>query len=132
MSDGILADYCDGVQCRQHPLFGKDHHALQIFLYYDDAEVVNPLGSSATIHKLGKRTMSCTYIMYMYLSCLLWCYFLLGFFYYTLGNLEPRLRSPTNAIQLVSIVKTSYIDKYGIDIILESFVQAIVKLESVS
>lgn len=61
MSNGILADYCDGVQCRQHPLFGKDRHALQIFLYYDDAEVVNPLGSSATIHKLGKHTISCTY-----------------------------------------------------------------------
>ena len=58
MSDGILADYCDGLQCRQHPLFGKDRHALQIFLYYDDAEVVNPLGSSATIHKLGMCTMS--------------------------------------------------------------------------
>ena len=57
---------------------------------------------------------------------------LLGLFYYTLGNLEPRLRSPTNAIQLVSVVKTSYIDKYGIDMILEPFVQAITKLESVS
>ena len=56
MSDGILADYCDGIQCRQHPLFDKDHHALQIFLYYDDAEVVNSLGSSATVHKLGMRT----------------------------------------------------------------------------
>ena len=55
MSDGVL----DGVQCRQHPLFGKDRHALQIFLYYD-AEVVNPLGSSATIHKIGKGTMSYT------------------------------------------------------------------------
>ena len=70
--------------------------------------------------------------MYMFLSTLHYYYFLLGLFYYTLGNLEPRLRSPTNAIQLVSIVKTSYIDKYGIDMILEPFVQAITKLESVS
>ena len=58
--------------------------------------------------------------------------FLSGLFYYTLGNLEPHLRSPTNAIQLVSVVKTSYIEKYGIDTILEPFVQAIIKLESVS
>jgi hypothetical protein len=86
--------------------------------------VVNP---SATIHKLGKRTISCTCTC---LSCPL--LFLSGFFYYTLGNLEPRLRSPTNAIQIVSIVKTSYIDKYGIDTILEPFVEALVKLESVS
>lgn len=56
MSGDVLADYCDGIQFRQHPLFSKDCHALQIFLYYDDAEVVNPLGSSATIHKLGKYT----------------------------------------------------------------------------
>ena len=54
MSGDVLADYCDGVQYRQHPLFSKDRHAFQIILYYDDAEVVNPLGSSATIHKLGK------------------------------------------------------------------------------
>lgn len=59
MSGDVLADYCDGIQYRQHPLFGKDRHALQIFLYYDDAEVVNPLGSSATIHKLGTRTYTC-------------------------------------------------------------------------
>lgn len=62
MSEGILMDYCDGLLYRQHPLFGKDRHALQIFLYYDDAEVVNPLGSSATIHKLGKLTMAHTYL----------------------------------------------------------------------
>ena len=61
-----------------------------------------------------------------------YCFFLSGLFYYTLGNLEPRLRSPTNVIQLVSVVKTSYIKKYGIDTFLEPFVQAITKLESVS
>ncbi len=62
MSGDVLADYCDGVQYRQHPLFSKDSHALQIFLYYDDAEVVNPLGSSATIHKVCKHV----YIHHMY------------------------------------------------------------------
>ena len=49
----VLADYCDGTLYKNHPLFSTDPSALQIFLYYDDAEVVNPLGSSATIHKLG-------------------------------------------------------------------------------
>ena len=61
MSGDVLADY------RQHPLFGKDCHALQIFLYYDDAEVVNPLGSSATIHKLGKH-------IYIYTICTMYVY----------------------------------------------------------
>lgn len=58
-------------------------------------------------------------------------FILSGLFYYVLGNLEPRLRSPTNSIQVVSIVKTSYIEKYGMDTILEPFVQAVAQLESV-
>ena len=70
--------------------------------------------------------------MHVFEQYILLCYCLLGLFYYTLGNLEPHLRSPTNGIQLVSVVKTSLIGKYGIDTILEPFVQAIVKLESVS
>ena len=48
-----MADYCDGQQYKDHPLFQTDQYALQLFLYYDDIEAVNPLGSSATIHKLG-------------------------------------------------------------------------------
>ena len=43
--DEMIADYCDGQVYRQHPLFSRDPHALQIILYYDDVEVVNPLGS---------------------------------------------------------------------------------------
>ena len=38
-----------------------------------------------------------------------------GLFYYTLGNLPPSLRSPTNAIQLVIVVKTVLVDKYEVD-----------------
>ena len=54
-----------------------------------------------------------------------------GLFYYTLGNIRPHLRSQTKAIQLVSVVKSSYIEKYGIDTILEPFVDAVKQLESV-
>lgn len=55
-----------------------------------------------------------------------------GLFYYTLGNVEPRLRSQLSAIHLVAVVRTNYIDAYGVDEILRPFVEDIKKLESVS
>ena len=52
--DGIIADFCDGDVYANHPLFSNDPKAIQIFLYYDDVEVVNPLGSKTSKHKFGK------------------------------------------------------------------------------
>ena len=52
--DGIIADFCDGDVCANHPLFSSDPKAIQIFLYYDDVAVVNPLGSKTSKHKFGK------------------------------------------------------------------------------
>lgn len=51
---GYLEDFCDGLMLKEHPLFGQDKDAIQIFLYYDDVEMCNPLGSKKTVHKLGK------------------------------------------------------------------------------
>ena len=57
----MLEDFCDGTQFREHPLFSVDPHALQIMLYFDEAEICNPLGPSAKINKLGTYIMfSCT------------------------------------------------------------------------
>ncbi len=53
-NDELIGDYCDGEACKAHPLFSQDHQALQILLFYDDLEVVNPLGSHTKVHKLGK------------------------------------------------------------------------------
>ena len=52
-TDGLMADYCDGDAYKEHPLFSQDPTALQILLFYDDMEVVNPLGSYTKKHKLG-------------------------------------------------------------------------------
>jgi len=51
---GWLTDYSDGEAFKKHPLFMSDPTALRIFLYYDDLEVCNPLGSKAKTHKLSK------------------------------------------------------------------------------
>ena len=53
--DGLISDYCDGYAFSQHPLFSRDPQALQIILYYDEVEVVNPLGSKTYTHKVGKH-----------------------------------------------------------------------------
>lgn len=54
-----------------------------------------------------------------------------GFFYYTLGNFRPELRPSLKSIQLVCIVKSTFIDKYGINTILEPFMKDIALLEKV-
>ena len=51
--DDVMEDYVDGSIYKHHPLFLVDPTALQIMLYYDDVEVVNPLGSKTKKHKLG-------------------------------------------------------------------------------
>ena len=59
MDEGLLGDYCDGSIFKSHPLFSADSKALQIVLYYDDVEVVNPIGSRTKTHKLGTIVRHC-------------------------------------------------------------------------
>ena len=55
-----------------------------------------------------------------------------GVFYFQLGNLSPKFRSSLSSIHLVSIAKSSVIQKYGPDKILEPFMDDITKLEKVN
>lgn len=48
-----MVDFCDSPAYRESQLFQEDRTALQIQLYYDDVEAVNPLGSNTKVHKLG-------------------------------------------------------------------------------
>jgi len=52
-SVSVLNDYCDGEAFKSHGIFGSDRKALQLFLYFDELETCNPLGSKVKIHKLG-------------------------------------------------------------------------------
>ena len=51
--------------------------------------------------------------------------------YYTLGNLSPKYRSQLDAIQLLAIATSPVINKYGIDAILEPFLDDLQFLEQV-
>ncbi|XP_028412421.1 uncharacterized protein LOC114535241 [Dendronephthya gigantea] len=104
-NDGILGDVCDGRLVKRHPIFSSTKNGIQIIAYYDEIEVVNPLGSKTSKHKLG-------------------C------FYWILGNISPQYRSTMRAIQLFAIAKYKYIKEFGIDNILRPFVDDVNKLAS--
>ena len=78
-------------------MFSWNPTSLQIVAYYDELEVVNPLGSYVIRHKLG---------------CL----------FFILANIRPKYRSSLKAINLVAIAKYQHICKYGIDTYLSPFV----------
>ena len=93
----LLRDYCNGSFCKNYPLlFSDDSTALQIIAYFNELEVTNPIGSYVTTHKLG---------------CL-----------FTLDNIRPMYRSTLKAIFLLAVACSQDIDRYGIDAILQPFV----------
>lgn len=95
---GELKDFCDGAAYRSHPLFSSDHSALQIVAYYDELEVVNPIGSY-----ISKRKLGCLFFM--------------------LGNIRPKYRSTLKAINLIAVTRHEDIVEYGMDVFLMPFVQ---------
>lgn len=73
---------------------------IQIILNTDDIEIVNPLGSHVKKHKL---TM----------------------FYYTLGNIPPQFRSKLTTSQLLAVARTVDLKRFGVDKLLNDFVDCI-------
>jgi hypothetical protein len=51
--DGLMYDFCDGSLFKNDSLFAEDKSSLQLCLYYDECEVVNPLSSRRGIQKIG-------------------------------------------------------------------------------
>ena len=94
----LLGDFCDGDVYNEHPLFGSDELSLQIIGYYDELEVVNPIGSYVSTHKLG---------------CL----------FFFLANIWPQFRSTLKAINMLAVGKQEDIKHYGIDEFLLPFVE---------
>lgn len=47
-----MSDFCDGELYCKNQLFSVDKQALQLFLYNDEIEICNPLGSRAKVHKM--------------------------------------------------------------------------------
>lgn len=74
--------------------FFKDHPStLAIMLFHNEVEICNPLGSTATKHKIDM-------------------------YYYCVANISPKYRSRVCTVKLFAIAKASHVKKYGIDKIL--------------
>lgn len=78
-----IESFLDTISFRNNPLYSKHPNSLQIQLFYDDFETVNPLGSKRGVHKLGA-------------------------FYFTLKNLPDFINSQLNSIHLLALFYTEY------------------------
>ena len=97
---GVLADIQDGyVYKRNCP----SERTVELILYQDSFEVVNPLGSARTVHKL------------------------LGV-YYTLANLKPHNRSNVQSYQLIMLVKESVLKRFPSQLIFKTLINELEEL----
>ena len=58
-------------------------------------------------------------------------YIITGMFYYSIGNLPPELRSTQRAIQLIACVSSPHIGEYGLQPILQPFIDDVNTLAKV-
>lgn len=102
---GVVADFCDSKHAASHVLWSSGEHALQIFMYFDELELCNPLGASRKIQKIGT-------ILDFYLHFIST---IIGCFYFTIGNIHHKFRSTLKSIQLLALVKNEHLKKYGMN-----------------
>lgn len=84
---GCLCDFNDGSVFENHEFFNSDSTKLRIHLYTDEFEVVNPLGSRKSVHKV------------------------MGFYFF-LGNMHPKYRTHLRHIYLTILVKSSLLSNH--------------------
>ncbi|XP_047141422.1 uncharacterized protein LOC124816322 [Hydra vulgaris] len=77
-TNNLISDFSDASRFKECQLFIENSDALQLNLYFDDFETVNPLGSKTKIHKLSAVYMMIrnlpsylnSRLMHIYLVCL--------------------------------------------------------------
>ena len=95
----------DGIALRENDLFSCDKHALQICLYHDDFNIVNPLGNKAQKYKVSA-------------------------FYFVIGNFSGKYKSRFKDIHLAILSPASLVSKYGYKEILTPLLEDLLKLET--
>ena len=101
-----LLDVWDGRAVLDNPVFVRHGgEVLGIQVYYDEVELANALGTAAGRNKTG-------------------------FFYWSLLNLPPKWRSNLRSIQLLAIVTSDLVKKYGAQKLLQPFIDHLQKLQS--
>ena len=99
---GYFYDFFDGSVVTNHHLSGGD---LGLIIYFDEIELCNPLGSKTGRHKMSM-------------------------FYYSVLNIDVKFRSKLEAIRLLAVVESHVMKKYGIDKILEPFVNDMIRMSN--
>ena len=78
--------YSASTSCKKNPLFSVDKHALQLKIYLDDFQIVNPLGTYTAGHKICG-------------------------IYFSICNIPYNLQSKLYTIQLLMLCKSDIIKK---------------------
>ena len=98
----IYNNWTDGAVFKQLAL-RHNHTSIALVLYYDEVELCDVLGSSS--HKMGMV-------------------------YFFIANLPPHINSKLSSIHLVAIVESDLKKQYGIDKVLEPFLQDLQRLQN--
>lgn len=102
--DKIIRNFADSESFKSNNLFSIYKNAIQLQLFYDDFETVNPLGSKKGVHKLGG-------------------------IYFILRNFPDFLNSQLSQIHLLALFYSEDAKKYGFNAILNHILPDIRILE---
>ena len=100
----ILSDLKDGKAYKSNIFFANNSNAVQLILFQDAFELVNPLGSARKKHKI------------------------LGV-YYTIGNIHVQYRSSVAQLQLVLLCREVDLKYFGSTIVFRRMLQDLQDLE---
>jgi len=101
----VYKNFSDSKSFKNNILFSKFPNSIQIQLFYDDFETVNPLGSKRGVHKIGG-------------------------IYFTIRNFPDYINSKLSQIHLLALFYTEDAKKYGMNAILKYLIPDIKLLES--
>ena len=103
-TDGKLRDLSDGAHFQNHRFWSANESALQIILYFDEFTAVNPIGPHAKKYKFAA-------------------------FYFSLGNINIKLRSQLQSIHLLCLADSHLLQKHGLSVVLKPLLDDLKKLE---
>ena len=104
-SDKSILSFRDGTACKENQLFNSEPNALQICLYHDDFNIVNPLGNKTQKYKISA-------------------------FYFVIGNFANKYKSRLKDIHLCILSPATFVNKYGYEKILRPLLDDLLKLET--
>lgn len=105
-ASSIISNYSQGLNFRNNILFLENQPCLQIQLYFDEFETVNPLGSKTGGHKLGAV-------------------------YFIIRNLPSYFNSVPQNIHLLALFYSADVKVFGFNKILDKILSDVKQLETV-